>query len=385
MITLNEIAYNIKNLAYGGKSSLESDISLRQIKHWIHYHRAKLVADNIDKGITNNQALYQPMDLTLRNSENRVYQLHYAMADHVLMTGNYPSGMPSQLSKPHIQNVPRTLENIPFGDWIALSSLSVDPTGDWQSFQDQFNRSQYGDEIASTQIKGDFRNLGHHSFFTPRSLQLKNDEGIKNVSLSRYAWNPDDPITEFVDEEAVSYAHSSIKLYRKEGGARGYYDAYNKFTDNNKPYYTQETATHNLKDPFGTYEDLVPTDYLKYLHSPHKNILAFNRLQVSPNYHGGLKTPGNKKVFWIYRGRAEMILEDPTKIEMMWGRYNIPKVNWDDSKTPYPIPMEYVSDLIQRVVQIEVQTELKTIPDVITDGQDDLTKLKMKGGAQVQR
>jgi hypothetical protein len=69
----------------------------------------------------------------------------------------------------------------------------------------------------------------------------------------------------------------------------------------------------------------------------------------------------------------------------MWGRYNIPKVNWDDSKTPYPIPMEYVSDLIQRVVQIEVQTELKTIPDVITDGQDDLTKLKMKGGAQVQR
>ena len=32
-----------------------------------------------------------------------------------------------------------------------------------------------------------------------------------------------------------------------------------------------------------------------------------------------------------------------------------------------------------------MQTELKTMPDIITDGMDDLIKLKIKGGTQVQR
>ena len=71
MITLNEIAYNIRNLAYGGKNSSENNISLSQIKHWIHYHRAKLIADNINKGITNNQGLYQDMDITVGNSAQK--------------------------------------------------------------------------------------------------------------------------------------------------------------------------------------------------------------------------------------------------------------------------------------------------------------------------
>ena len=35
MITLNELAYNIKNIAYGGESSDESSISTNQIKFLI--------------------------------------------------------------------------------------------------------------------------------------------------------------------------------------------------------------------------------------------------------------------------------------------------------------------------------------------------------------
>ena len=77
MITLNEIAYNIKNLAYGGKNSTENNISLEQIKHWVHYHRAKLIADNVNKGITNNQALYQPMAITARNSTSSTIRDFY--------------------------------------------------------------------------------------------------------------------------------------------------------------------------------------------------------------------------------------------------------------------------------------------------------------------
>mgnify|MGYP001430927129 FL=1 len=50
MITLNQLADNIHEMMYPNTLSLEGEISKRQIKHWIHYHRAKLIADNIDKG-----------------------------------------------------------------------------------------------------------------------------------------------------------------------------------------------------------------------------------------------------------------------------------------------------------------------------------------------
>ena len=43
MATLNEIAYNIKNLAYNGDTNEEENVGIRQIKFWIHYHRAKIL------------------------------------------------------------------------------------------------------------------------------------------------------------------------------------------------------------------------------------------------------------------------------------------------------------------------------------------------------
>ena len=72
--------------------------------------------------------------------------------------------------------------------------------------------------------------------------------------------------------------------------------------------------------------------------------------------------------------------------DYIWGAkahdYNF--LTFDDDKDAYPIPMEYVSDLVQRIIQIEVQTELKTSADEITDGLDD--RLRMKGsGARVQK
>ena len=362
MITLNEIAYNIKNLAYGGKSSLESDINIRQIKHWIHYHRAKLIADNIDKGITNNQALYQGMSLTLRDSTNSIAKNFYDAWDAYDINSSLT---PPVVTGAFLSNSPKTAAGDRLdGTWLAQSSLTVDDDGDQQAWADQHTRSFYGDEIASSQVKGDFRNFGYHAFWTPRPLQLKNDQGVKHVVVDRTPYFPDDPVTTSENEQSGGYSKQKISLYH---GKDDNFISYNKFTDYNNPYYLQSTSRFNDDHPYG-------------------NTLVLKNLQVSPNYHGGLNIPGNKKIFWKYRGHASMILENPTEIDMMsdWNFVSTSS-SWDDSKTPYPIPMEYLSDLIQRVIQIEVQTELKTIPDVITDGQDDLTKLKMKGGTQVQR
>ena len=80
MITLNEIAYNIKNLAYGGSHSTEESISLRQIKSWIHYHRAKIISDNLNRGMLTNHNLFQVYDLSA-----------YTLFDKVVTEGDYPN------------------------------------------------------------------------------------------------------------------------------------------------------------------------------------------------------------------------------------------------------------------------------------------------------
>ena len=49
-MTLNEIAYNIKNIVEGGLHGTDSNISLRQIKSMIHYHRAQLLLKYTDSG-----------------------------------------------------------------------------------------------------------------------------------------------------------------------------------------------------------------------------------------------------------------------------------------------------------------------------------------------
>ena len=49
-MTLSEIAYNIKNIVEGGISGDDSNLSLSQIKHMIHYHRAQLLTKYTDSG-----------------------------------------------------------------------------------------------------------------------------------------------------------------------------------------------------------------------------------------------------------------------------------------------------------------------------------------------
>lgn len=59
MATLNEIAYNIKNLISGGVGSDDSDISTRQIKFMVHYHRANLLMQYTDSGKKTSNSCFQ--------------------------------------------------------------------------------------------------------------------------------------------------------------------------------------------------------------------------------------------------------------------------------------------------------------------------------------
>ena len=62
MASLNEIVYNIKNLASAGDSNIEFDLSNRQIQFWIHYYRAEIIKNFSMKGQSLPYEFYQRHD-----------------------------------------------------------------------------------------------------------------------------------------------------------------------------------------------------------------------------------------------------------------------------------------------------------------------------------
>jgi len=57
-MTLDEIVYNIKNILEGGLQGNDSNISNRQIKAMVHYHRAQLLLKYTDSGRYLSEKLY---------------------------------------------------------------------------------------------------------------------------------------------------------------------------------------------------------------------------------------------------------------------------------------------------------------------------------------
>ena len=68
MATLNEIAYNIRNVISGGIAPDDTDISLRQIKFMVHYHRANLLMKYTDNGRKTSNVCYQVDEVSPKTS-----------------------------------------------------------------------------------------------------------------------------------------------------------------------------------------------------------------------------------------------------------------------------------------------------------------------------
>jgi hypothetical protein len=403
-ITLDQIAYNIRNLAYGGKSSEDNNISLRQIKHWVHYHRAKLIADNIDKGILTYSNLYQQMELTVRNSiSEELADFHRQW--YLISKSGLPAPVMGSLVALHPPS--NTNSNQLSGSFLAynndfpvraLNTTSQVKNWDYDKYN---NKDQYGRDNTQTQTyeRGDWRNVGSHGFIMPTPLMLKDDNGIKEVNLYRKVHVPGK-----TPETIINRHHNGISLYNKTNSESAYGN-YNKFTNNTNQYYELDkyismTDTHPL-----FYKDFIKSSHTFSLYGANsqqdfeneKNIgysvIKFKGLQISPNYHGRYETPQREELYWAYNATAKMILEDPTQVSIMYHQDNMGnaaawspgfiderpvKHQWDDSASLYPIPAEYISDLIQRVVQSETKTGLSTMSDERTDGMDT-SKLMKRG------
>jgi hypothetical protein len=75
MVTLEEITYNIKNLVEGGISGEDSNLSIRQIRHMVHYHRANLLTKYTDSGRYTSDPMFQTSTKVLNSSTFSIPEL----------------------------------------------------------------------------------------------------------------------------------------------------------------------------------------------------------------------------------------------------------------------------------------------------------------------
>lgn len=426
MATLNEIAYNIKNLAYGGNAPKEVNISIKQIKHWIHYHRAKLIADNIDKGIMSNHVLWQELKLDIHNYNNASVRLYDRLWDIYWSEDNQPG---SPVAVPTITDLVATSGQTPYdadflvftpkttdgdfsGYWITRPNTMIGG-GDSDRLMGKENRNQYGLTTPSSQLRGDFRNVGSAEFIIPELLMLKNHGSIKDVSLRRMVYHNDDTnygeMERSIDKQNGPQ-HDFIHLPMKTIDESSYSD-FNRFSSSNKPHAilkrtnTTQRAMIDLAVIDAGYINSAYLDgfndgdgYIDASIMAGTLVLGLNGLQVSPNYFRDDETASNLRIRWAYDGNLRAIFSDPTEVTSFRrfdylsssvgilannpSHFNRHAASWDDDKSPYPIPIEYIKDLIDRVIATEVSISTKLTSDEIRDNVD--TTKVMQYGAKVQ-
>jgi len=359
MVSLNELVYNIKNLAYGGKTGVESTMSDSQIKFWIHYHRAKIINELVQKN-QNIDDFYQKAYLTTYSSSYGNVQTYIS---------NYNKAVDNNTALPAITDgiltyTPKVASTGELtGRFIPYSSLIVALDSDVfkQSYTDSFSRSAYGIPKQGIDTR-ELRNKGIYSFKVPNLLNLKNDIQVKNITVSRIAYHVDDPATQD-DEASAGYSNFPIKLHKTTRSLLEQ-SQHNKFFNHSSPTYLHEKTT-----------------------SPSSSDrIRLHNLDVSPNYLGGDMEFTFDKVYWQYSSQGDFLLKDPTRIVEMPGfNWDYGPKEWNDHGHDYPIGTDYIGDLIQRILQIEINTTLKTVPEVINDGMDDTHKMQLSRGSQVQR
>ena len=364
MITLNELAYNIKNIAYGGFNSKEENLDIRQIKHWIHYHRAKIISENISKGILSHHEIYQHYEL------NAFTMYDVPVIDFATDYLNWRKDTSGSVTAPDPTSaLSYSVNGVEFlsffpkdsgsgeltGKFPSKSSMTYGTTPENQHTLDQRVRDPYGrfKREHQSQLDGDFRNSGIALFSIPQILMLDNYRSVKNITINR---NP-------ADANALSGADTA-------GGVLG--NMVSKIdipidTGISSRFRNNPSATissHKIskfrnQDDESDFNNIIATDRDKGY-----SLLEIKNLQVSPNYF-------NNKIF-----------SDPTKVVYKRHKFGRDLDEWSDKTSAYPIPMEYVQDLIQRVISTEMGVLLKTSSDFIDDAADTSKIMSVAGRQQ---
>jgi hypothetical protein len=155
--TLNEIAYNIKNLAYNGDTNEEENIGIRQIKFWIHYHRAKIIKELAREGKGIPQECLQRY--VFDEDEHYQYQNNSDFYTYVSALTNYQSR-----------------------DLVASSKRTLDlaNAGGAGIYTSEF----YGNDYYPQDRGGQADEMGQIILILPEILNI-DGYGVKNLKINR--------------------------------------------------------------------------------------------------------------------------------------------------------------------------------------------------------
>ena len=157
MATLNEIAYNIKNLAYNGDTNEEENIGIRQIKFWIHYHRAKIIKELAREGKGIPQECLQRY--VFDEEEHYQYQNN---SDFF----TYASGLTNYQSRDLVASSKRTL------DLANAGGAGI------------YTSEFYGNDYYPQDRGGQADEMGQIILILPEILNI-DGYGVKNLKLNR--------------------------------------------------------------------------------------------------------------------------------------------------------------------------------------------------------
>ena len=258
MATLNEIAYNIRNTAFGGTNNTEQNVSIRQIKFWVHYHRSQIIKELSMKG---------------QSVPYEFYQRHEPVIDDFFYNDRAPFNA----------GFPITADFMGFGSnrhlpvfstRIALMFDAAFPDSsfvdDALPYMDYYGREFY--DKKSLEQEGDY---GHIRLNIPNLINV--NYGISSLAV-RKAFNQMQQFTRDIQVPVISYDEYINSKY-------------NRFTKNSvKAYvtnssiltigrllsvFTRQTKTENSNTIFDGY-DLAPIPYVVSL-----NVLLNNPTEAS--------------------------------------------------------------------------------------------------------
>ena len=303
MATLNEIVYNIKNIAAAGSSNSESDISNRQIKAWVHYYRAEILKEMSANGKKLSYLCYQSVN-PVHSSD-----VYWGINDW----------------KTYVESVTDTNRQMVVSSdrtWI-LAGVTHNTASIYQ-YEDFYGRDFYNDSQTRSE-NGDY---GHLKFYVPNLLHV-NGNGVSSLR-----------VRESLENFKNQHGYIDIPFVSKDEYAN---KKHNRFTSKSPAAYLQKYADGREVLTIGRLRsyaiDPVGSPYKSMKYIVYADLLLSNPTEA-PDWNDDMFYPFpddlipelNKKIFTMemsltLQGRADKVSDnaDTTKFNQSQAQTQVRK------------------------------------------------------------
>lgn len=341
MATLNEIAYNIKNLAYGGKSNTEANVTTKQIKTWIAYHRANMIREIAAKNEDVPGAFYQ--EFPLRGwMDAQCGLLERGFAFPIVANRVSQNAIQSSWSD-YVQSKIATFLNSQTGDLdsyesIIFSQRTISEAG--ILFGDRAvaeNEDYYGRDFYDQHSYEEKADYGHITYYIPQVLDV--EDNVVNLRVKKshgaYVQNHDT-----IDIPVISEQRWKNKKFNKFSNAKSVAG----YVMQRKGRHVAQIEVERLPSYVGGEYGFYSKDFLKI------GFLFSHLRQAYGNYIAPTQ----------FRFTCDLLLVNP--------KHSI--YFESDETTSYPVPESMIPELVKRVLSNEMNYELKAPYDPLTDNAD---------------